>query len=262
MFSSAETFLSETFSPFSRCILLSLSFVGSLYVWPLLGIKGNRDEPRIIRLRIISVVSVCLFSPFLLLGNETNNNNMNNINNLNGSPRDVLFRSLSMDSVALVGSFLSLALVAGLFMAPIADSVLDALEATSDSDDVNNFNNNHKNEADASNISASKDRDQRHARAMRGFIRSVVAPGDGLKFLRNLIVGPFAEEFCFRGIMGALLLVGQSRWSNNDFIVYAPLLFSTAHFHHCLFVLREHGFLPAVLGAAVQFGYTYFFFFN
>lgn len=56
-----------------------------------------------------------------------------------------------------------------------------------------------------------------------------IKKGD-LQTWRNVIIGPVAEEFVFRGCMCSLLL--GAGWTPLATIVGSPLLFGLAHFHH------------------------------
>ena len=46
--------------------LLSFAFVASLYIWPG-SVRENRDDPQVVKRRLVSVICVALCAPFVFL---------------------------------------------------------------------------------------------------------------------------------------------------------------------------------------------------
>jgi len=80
-------------------------------------------------------------------------------------------------------------------------------------------------------------------------------PYEPILQLRNLVIAPFAEELVFRACMGALLV--SSGADKVSVIMFAPLFFGVAHFHHFIGMMNA-GAPPerAALISLVQMTYT------
>lgn len=75
-----------------------------------------------------------------------------------------------------------------------------------------------------------------------------------LIFWRNYIVAPFTEEFTFRACMLPILL---GRYSTKNVVLFSPMLFGIAHFHHMIERVRSGQSLQsAFLISSFQFTYT------
>jgi len=73
-------------------------------------------------------------------------------------------------------------------------------------------------------------------------------------FWRNYIVAPFTEEFTFRACMLPILL---DRYSTKSVVLFSPMLFGIAHFHHMIERVKSgQSFRSAFLISSFQFTYT------
>lgn len=77
----------------------------------------------------------------------------------------------------------------------------------------------------------------------------------GLQTLRNLIVAPLTEEFCFRACMAPLfLLEGCSRIRT---VLITPVMFGVAHLHHLVELVKFQGLKPHLAALQVSFQFLY-----
>ncbi|KAL3143509.1 hypothetical protein ABBQ38_002314 [Trebouxia sp. C0009 RCD-2024] len=79
---------------------------------------------------------------------------------------------------------------------------------------------------------------------------------DPLQGLRDLMVGPFTEEFCFRACMAPLFLL--QGYSYMQTVLLTPLMFGVAHLHHLVELVnfQRVQLTSAVAMVLFQFGYT------
>lgn len=79
-----------------------------------------------------------------------------------------------------------------------------------------------------------------------------VAP---LQLLRNLLMAPATEEFCFRACMAPLFLL--QGYSMKQTVFLTPIMFGVAHAHHLLEMVRFQGARLSSAIAVVVFQFVY-----
>lgn len=77
-----------------------------------------------------------------------------------------------------------------------------------------------------------------------------------LQTLRNLVMAPITEEFCFRACMAPLFLL--QGYSKKQTVFLTPVMFGVAHVHHLVEMVKFQGakLLSATAAVAFQFLYT------
>lgn len=201
--------------------LLAAGFVGSLYVWRS-SLELPRDDPRVIVRRFISIACWCAIAPLIVAFWAVDDSV------LHSDGRSALVW-LGLPSHGLLPAlFLPLLLTASLFAGPLFVNWLAAW----------------------------RDPEGGNARYCLGFSLS---PGDSpeqrLITVRNVLVGPLCEEWCFRSCMCPLLIAGG--WSTSATVFGSPLLFGCAHLHHLVEHCKKQGMSLKQGAARVIFQLAY-----
>lgn len=76
-----------------------------------------------------------------------------------------------------------------------------------------------------------------------------------LQILRNLVMAPVTEEFCFRACMAPLFLL--QGYSKKQTIFLTPIMFGVAHIHHLLEIVKFQGARLSSAIAVVSFQFLY-----
>ncbi|CAM9684495.1 unnamed protein product [Laminaria digitata] len=93
-----------------------------------------------------------------------------------------------------------------------------------------------------------------HKVAWGELVNKANLPSGTYSVIRNLMVGPLAEELVFRGCFVPVLL--GAGVSKTKMIWLSPFLFGSAHFHHALEWLRQ-GYSARMVLTGVLFQMTY-----
>ncbi|XXQ37745.1 Farnesylated proteins-converting enzyme 2 [Plasmodiophora brassicae] len=198
------------------CLLLAVAFVASLYVWARATME-SRDHPDVVVRRIVSVSVVSSLAPLALLACASHQD---------GSPPFSAWMGLPFTTSSplswLAAVTLPLAVTASLFLGPIVQESLEYQSLQS--------------------------------WAAVG-IATLWAPSQRLLRVRNLIVGPFCEEWVFRATMCSLMY--GTGWSLTPMVLVPPVLFGLAHVHHLIDMVRSRGMSLAQGTAAVVVQLTY-----
>ncbi|KAF2364739.1 CAAX amino terminal protease [Trinorchestia longiramus] len=201
------------------CVLLSVLYVASLYVWDVWDASKGRDHPSTIKKRCISVAFMTLLSPVFV---KFTVNPEAFLQYNYPSSADVPFRLHEVMGLRLAGlGFavgLPLLLTATLFSGPIIYYVMHEHNVI-----------------------------YMDPRYWYQQVTSMV-------WLRNQVVAPFSEEWTFRACL-IPMLVQYMKPTTTLFV--APLFFGIAHIHHAIERLRIGiPVIPVVLGTVFQCIFT------
>jgi prenyl protein peptidase len=229
------------FTPTTSLLLASLtaaSFVLVLYAWS--NVRVDRDDPRIIRQRILATGALCVAMPPLLWLLQWSPPSEAAAAELGPGPPvwEWLGLPASMSPRALwtyttVGGA-PLLLTASLFLGPV---VVQLLEAAA------------------------------HASAMQTGVKGAASfawhrfsshwsPTHRWQSLRNLVAAPLCEEVVFRGAVLAILVSGG--FGFRECVLLSPMLFGLAHLHHLLMHVHARGasLRQAAVMVTFQLAYT------
>eukprot|EP01080_Neovahlkampfia_damariscottae_P004410 gene4410-7785_t len=205
-------------------ISFSLIYVLSLYFWKN---KENRNTTNSIKKRSFSVLMaslICFIICYFLL------------------PKHVLFKSLGIQTSILSNLFGTLSafiLTSILFFGPLVHILLDNLVITEDF---------------KINIKPIFQWFTNFLKEIQHLIFNEWNNND-FQTVRNLIIGPFTEEFVFRSCICSILI--QS-FNQNQTNLISSLLFGIAHTHHIieLLIYQRKSLSKAILIVTIQLTYT------
>lgn len=258
------------------CFLMGAFYVLSLYVWSN-QYRFNRNASSVIIRRFISVILTCIVS-YIFIGFISERDNT-------GQP---LFKwvGLRVDLYVLASVSLSLILTTILFAGPIVQYLigsyasrysqnmylneLERARINQQQQQQMQQHNDNDNELNRSNTDANESRPVGdgfsytvldhfgYLFSSRLSLTEMKRNFSDLVFWRNVLVGPFTEEFVFRSCMLPLLV------ANLDYkycIFITPLFFGLAHLHHMLesYKVNNMPLKHLIMQHLFQFAYTYIF---
>jgi len=214
------------------CLLMSLIYVLSLYLWSPQN-RYDRNAPAVIKRRFVSVILTCVSCTALLYA-------------LSGTGTNETFWHLigfNFRPVLLAKSLVPLALTMILFLGPLVQlGVNNQREILLEFDNLKELNLQ-KTLASAKNY-------------MVNLVGSII-------WWRNYVISPFTEEFVFRSCMICMLV---SKMDAQLIYLLTPLYFGLAHVHHAFEEIQKNReylckkfYLKLLAANLFQFSYTYVF---